>query len=238
MTNTYNIKGFSCSSCKSTIETTLTKHPDISSVIVNIENKTLSFKTNKNFLIEDLQKLLPEKYTLAPYTSSLDKETVSENQTKLKQLYPLFLIFGYIVFGTFFLNRVNLEFKEVMLDFMGLFYIVFSFFKFLDYKGFPSSFKRYDPLAKVVPVYGYIYPFLELALGIFFLMRVFIFPSLIITIIILDITTIGVVKSLVSKREIRCACLGTSLKLPMTLATLIENSIMIFMALWMLLKHF
>jgi hypothetical protein len=37
---------------------------------------------------------------------------------------------------------------------MGLFYIVFSFFKFLDLKGFSVSFRMYDPLAKALPVYA------------------------------------------------------------------------------------
>ncbi|MGB2233822.1 MAG: MauE/DoxX family redox-associated membrane protein, partial [Flavobacteriaceae bacterium] len=49
------------------------------------------------------------------------------------------------------------------------------------------------------------------------------------------ITTIGVVKVLLSKKEIECACLGSVLKLPMTEATLIENALMIAMAIWMLL---
>jgi hypothetical protein len=39
---------------------------------------------------------------------------------------------------------------------------------------------------------------------------------------------------LMDKKSIRCACLGTALKLPMTEATLIENSIMIAMAALML----
>jgi hypothetical protein len=119
---------------------------------------------------------------------------------------------------------------------MGLFYIVFSFFKFLDYKGFPESFKMYDPLAKKLPAYGWVYPFLELALGLLFLTRTEIPSALIITLIILGITTIGVTKALLSKSTIQCACLGTALKLPMTKATFIENSIMIVMAISMLIK--
>ena len=43
--------------------------------------------------------------------------------------------------------------------FMGLFYIVFSFFKFLDYTSFPSSFRQYDPITKRLPFYGWVYPF-------------------------------------------------------------------------------
>jgi hypothetical protein len=125
-----------------------------------------------------------------------------------------------------------------MLDFMGLFYIVFSFFKMLDLKGFPESFRMYDPLAKRVPFYGKVYPFIETALGLMFLMRFEINVALIITLIVLGITTIGVTKTLLDKKSIRCACLGTALKLPMTEATFIENAIMIVMAILMLLNIF
>jgi hypothetical protein len=121
---------------------------------------------------------------------------------------------------------------------MGLFYIVFSFFKFLDLRGFPESFRMYDPLAKVLPSYGWIYPFIELALGLMFLLRIQITTALIITILILGLTTIGVTKTLLDKKSIRCACLGTALKLPMTEATFIENFIMLIMAVTMLIQQF
>ena len=125
-----------------------------------------------------------------------------------------------------------------MLDFMGLFYIVFSFFKMLDLKGFPDSFRMYDPLAKRIPIYGWIYPFIETALGLMFLMRFELNIALIITLVVLGITTIGVTKTLLDKKSIRCACLGTALNLPMTEATFIENAIMIVMAILMLLNKF
>ena len=41
----------------------------------------------------------------------------------------------------------------------------------LDLKGFPESFRMYDPLAKRVPFYGKVYPFIETALGLMFLLR-------------------------------------------------------------------
>jgi len=123
-----------------------------------------------------------------------------------------------------------------MLDFMGLFYIVFSFFKMLDLRGFSESFRIYDPLANQVPTYGKVYPFIETALGIMFLLRYQIKIALIITIVVLSLTTIGVIKTLLDKKSIRCACLGTALKLPMTEATFIENAIMITMAVLMLVN--
>jgi hypothetical protein len=115
-----------------------------------------------------------------------------------------------------------------------MFYIVFSFFKMLDLNGFPESFRMYDPLAKVLPIYGWLYPFLETALGLMFLMRFEIEIALIATLVILGITTLGVTKTLLDKKSIQCACLGTALKLPMTEATFIENAIMIVMAIFML----
>jgi hypothetical protein len=88
----------------------------------------------------------------------------------------------------------------------------------------------------VLPVYAWIYPFIELELGLLFLMRIKITLALIATLFILGFTTIGVAKTLLNKKQIRCACLGTALKLPMTEATFIENSIMLVMAVVMLFK--
>ena len=93
----------------------------------------------------------------------------------------------------------------------------------------------YDPLAKKMPAYGWVYPFIETALGLMFLMRFEVKIALIVTLVVLGITTIGVTKTLLDKKSIRCACLGTALKLPMTEATFIENAIMIVMAVLMLL---
>ena len=109
--------------------------------------------------------------------------------------------------------------------------------KILDLKGFPDSFKMYDPLAKVIPIYGFLYPFIETVLGVLFLMRIQIIFTLIVCLIILVITTIGVTITLLSKKSIQCACLGTHLKLPMTEATLLENTIMIFMSIFMLFNY-
>jgi len=46
---------------------------------------------------------------------------------------------------------------------------------------------------------------------------------------------IGVSKSVIQKSMIQCACLGTVFNLPMSYITIIENGIMLSMALFMLL---
>ena len=194
---------------------------------------------DKHLAAEVLQNALPEKFTVSEKEgehelTSTNAPEVSQEKSKLQQLKPLLLILLYISAAGVLLHYKDWSWSEFMLDFMGLFYIVFAFFKMLDLKGFPESFKMYDPLAKRLPIYGWMYPFIETALGLMFLMRFEVDIALIMTLVVLGITTIGVTKTLMDKKSIRCACLGTALKLPMTEATLIENSIMIAMAALML----
>lgn len=252
MEHTYTISGMTCNGCRTDVEKRLQAIPDVQKATVTLENDQAVISMNSHISIETFQKALPEKYHIQEkknvFDNSAFKERSSEEvyteqsritkavskKSKLEQLKPLFLILGYITVATILLNYQRESWDEAMLDFMGMFYIVFSFFKMLDLKGFPESFRMYDPLAKVLPIYGWLYPFLETALGLMFLIRFEIEIALIATLVILGITTIGVTKTLLDKKSIQCACLGTALKLPMTEATFIENAIMIVMAILML----
>ena len=240
MTHTYTVTGMTCNGCKASVEKALQAIDHVTNVSVDLENAEATLTMSKHISTQQLQDALSSKYTIQAKTQTKNvfasATSLEEEKPLVKQLFPLFLIFGYIIAASFLLNFKPFNLSNFMLDFMGLFYIVFSFFKFLDLKGFPESFKMYDPLAKAIPAYGWIYPFIELALGLLFLMRIQIPLALLITLVILGITTIGVTKSLLDKKTIQCACLGTALKLPMTKATFIENSIMIVMAIVMLIK--
>ena len=245
MKHTYKITGMTCGSCKSSVEKSLRNIDEVSDVEVNLENQEATITMNSHIKVTELQKSLASKYTITQkevknvFTSTQSSSfEIEEEKSKLQQLKPLLLIIFYIATASILLHYKGWSWSAFMLDFMGLFYIVFSFFKMLDLKGFPESFRMYDPLAKRAPFYGKVYPFIETALGLMFLMRFEINVALIITLIVLGITTIGVTKTLLDKKSIRCACLGTALKLPMTEATFIENAIMIVMAILMLLNIF
>lgn len=242
MKHTYTVTGMTCNGCRNSVETKLATLTHVTNVSVNLEEEIAVIESSKTISIEVLQKVLPEKFTISKAkkaTNITPKSNDAEVQkSELQQLKPLFLIFTYILLIAIGLHYKNWNWSGFMLDFMGIFYIVFSFFKVLDLKGFPESFKMYDPLAKKVSAYAVIYPFIEIALGLLFLFRIQIPLALVLTILILGITTIGVTQSLLSKRAIQCACLGTALKLPMTKATFIENTIMIVMAVIMLTKQF
>lgn len=243
MKHTYHIQGMTCEGCKASVEKSLTALENVTKVSVNLEKEEAEIMMSSHIPTEDLQKALSKKYTITEkatqniFAAAQSMEMAQESpKSKLQQLKPLLLIIFYILSASILLHYKNWSWAAFMLDFMGLFYIVFSFFKMLDLKGFPESFSMYDPLAKRVPIYGKVYPFIETALGLMFLLRFEIQIALIITLIVLGITTIGVTKTLLDKKAIRCACLGTALKLPMTEATFIENAIMIVMAILMLIN--
>ena len=222
-----HIEGMTCQGCASSVEKAISQLPSVKSVSANPKTGVVAVLQQSPVHPDDIKAVLPPKYALV--------DNPSTAPSKARQLFPLGLIFLFLIGGTTIIHYPIFERQAVLLDFMGLFFVVFSFFKFLDLKGFQQSFRRYDPLAKFLPFYGWVYPFVELTLGVLFLMQWEVQLALWMTLGILSITTLGVVKVLLSKQQIQCACLGSVLNLPMTEATLIENAVMIGMAGWMLL---
>ena len=228
MKSIFKISGMTCNGCKLSVEDKLSSLDGVDKAYVDLTKGEAIVHSKSPISFSLISDSLPPKYKVTRTANSQNNETIKVS--KIKQLKPLFIILAYISITSLFLNYKNWDSTSTMLDFMGLFYIVFSFFKILDIKGFSISFRMYDPLAKKVPFYGIIYPFVEILLGIMLLTRIKIELALILTIIVLSITSIGVTQTLLNKKSISCACLGTTLKLPMTEATFIENALMIIMA--------
>lgn len=234
MKHTYTLNGMTCQGCVATITESLLQLEGVEAVELRLERSEATLSLKYTVPLEQLQAALPSKYRIQEQNKAEVEPATATQKSKWVQLRPLFLIFGYLFAASFLLHYPNGNTRAAMLDFMGFFYLVFSFFKLLDVKGFSGSFRMYDPLAKVVPAYGWVYPFLELGLGMLLLLRVALPLALVTTVVVLGITTVGVTQTLLDKRSIRCACLGTALSLPMTEATFIENVIMLGMALWVL----
>jgi len=125
--------------------------------------------------------------------------------------------------------------NQFMLVLMGLFFLIFSFFKVIHLVKFEKSFSRYDPIAKTIPGYGYLYPFLEITLGLLYLLNTQINIAAIMTIIILGATTIGVMRKLREGEIIECACLGVVFGIPLSTVTIFENLAMITMAVLLII---
>ena len=232
----YKISGMTCSSCVATVTKAIESIRNVKNVTVSLDPGLAVVESNEDVSIDVIHSVLPDKFSVKPFKYYEDVNT-DDKESFLAKLFPLILILSYISLTSIIIN-FGRSLDDLMIDFMGIFFIVFSFFKFLDYKSFPNSFAMYDPLAKALPLYGWIYPFIETILGLMFLFRFQLFTSIIITILLLSITTYGVVNVLKNKQTIQCACLGTAIKLPMTIATLIENGIMIIMGLISILRMY
>lgn len=147
----------------------------------------------------------------------------------LKKYKVILILFGYL--GAASLLYFIITDKSPMAFLMGLFFITFSFFKVIHLPEFRTSFSRYDVIAKKVPYYGGVYPFIEIILGVLFLTNTHIFYASIVTIIILVSTNIGVVLALRKGQILECACLGVVFNLPLSNITVFENTVMILMAI-------
>jgi hypothetical protein len=152
--------------------------------------------------------------------------------------YPLVLILFYLL-GASGLAEVALggfDWMRAMRHFMAGFFLVFSFFKLLDVPSFAMSYSSYDIVARRWLGYGYLYPFLELGLGAAYLANVSPVATNLATIVVMGVSTVGVLQSVLANRKIQCACLGTVFNLPMSSVTLIEDGLMIGMAIAMLVS--
>lgn len=238
MEHTYQIEGMTCSSCLAKVENALES-------VDGIEVKSITLDPPKTDIImkkghvstEKLNEILKGagNYSVKEVNGAghhaVSNSSVSQD-SGIVTYKPLIIILAYLL-GFVLLSQVTADewnWNDLMSKFMGGFFIVFSFFKMLNVKGFAYSYSSYDIIAKKWIGYGFIYPFIELGLGIAYLAEINMLFTNWITLIVMGISTIGVLQSVMRKSKIQCACLGTVFNLPMSTVTLVEDALMVIMA--------
>lgn len=113
--------------------------------------------------------------------------------------------------------------------------VILAMLKLQDLDRFATMFLGYDLLARRWVPYAAIYPFLEFTAGVLMTARALNWLSIPIALFIGSIGAGSVFYAVyVQKRDIKCACVGGSSKVPLGFVSLSENLAMIAMALWML----
>ncbi|MFT7237796.1 MAG: copper chaperone CopZ [Cyclobacteriaceae bacterium] len=249
METKYAISGMTCDGCVSSVKNILETTSGIEEAKVQLAYPQAIINSEEAIDLAEINQLLRKKgnYTISKKPTRQDLPPMpgikrKKTDTMLPEISfntykPLIIIVAFIA-GVSLL--VQYPFQTInsnlwMRHFMAGFFLVFSFFKLLNISGFASSYKMYDIIAVKFPAWGYIYPFVELGLGIAYLINFN--PTLTnwLTIIILGISSIGVIESNINKRKIKCACLGDVFNLPMSTVTIIEDLTMVAMAVLMLL---
>lgn len=229
MTHTYNITGMTCQSCEATIKNSLLAIPHITDVEVSKEKQTATISMDKHIALSTLKGAINGKYSI---TALQHNEREEQAKSWLATYKPILLIFFYITTIALIttVQQGVFNWMHAMNIFMAAFFLTFSFFKMLDLKGFAASYSMYDIVAAKISSWGYIYAFIELALGIAYATGVMPLLTNIVTLIVMGISIIGVLKSVLNKRTIKCACLGAVFNLPMSTVTIVEDGMMIAMS--------
>jgi cation transport ATPase len=235
MTHTYKLTGMTCTSCEAKVKSALLMVENVTNVEVSKDINSATITMEKHIALDKFQKALDTKYQIS---ATHHNETAEQTKFWFETYKPILLIFFYISLVTVLiqLKNENFNWMQAMQYFMAGFFLVFSFFKLLNLKGFAESYVMYDVLAKRIPVWAYIYAFVELGLGIAYLINFNPFITNSITFIVMSISIVGVLQSVLNKKKIQCACLGAVFNLPMSTVTIIEDALMIAMSALMILK--
>lgn len=238
-----SIKGMHCNSCVNKVENALRPFAEDVSVslvppVANLKNLSAPI-TQINKALSEIGDYKVTRLTTDKATEKATNTTSHQEDTKswFTTYQPLLLIIGYILVTSLAINLSQQTFdaERWMMHFMAGFFLVFSFFKMLNIRAFASSYAMYDLLAMRCKAYGFIYPFIELALGLAYLLAFKPQITNIVTVIVMGFSSLGVIRSVMNKQKIRCACLGTVFELPMSTITIVEDLLMAGMAAWMLI---
>lgn len=233
MTHTYQVSGMTCTSCEAKVKSALLSVDQITAVEVSKEKNEAVISMDQHVRLSDLQNALDPKY----HISAAGHHELAEQTRSWFQTYkPILLISVYLLGIASLIQLKDGQFDPMqwMQHFMAGFFLVFSFFKLLNLKGFAESYVMYDIVAKYVPAWAYIYAFVELGLGIAYVVNFNPFLTNCVTLVVMSISIIGVLQTVLNKKKIQCACLGAVFNLPMSTVTIIEDGLMIAMSAWML----
>jgi copper chaperone CopZ len=256
MTHEYAIEGMHCQSCVNRVGTALRGVAGVTAADVSLTPPRARVEMSRHVPTDELARAVKAAgdYGLGdldhhngrgghastatlPVIDAPPRATGSGTDAAPREsLYPLFLIVGYIAGAVALIAWVQqpASMTTPMRHFMAGFFLVFSFFKLLDLRGFVDAYRSYDIVAQSVPQWAWAYPFVELALGVAYLVNFEPRFTNGATLAVMLVGAVGVLRALLDKRQIRCACLGTALNLPMTKVTLVEDLGMAAMAAAML----
>jgi len=231
--NTYYIEGMTCDGCVQTIKSKLELEKKIINAEISLSSSSLLLISSKKYRLEELNEIIG---SVGNYKIGIRKDNSSNFSFKITNYFitykPILISLSFVVLLSIisFLN-FDTSISNLFRFFMGYFFIIFSFLKLQNLKAFATSFSNYDPITQRFFRFGIFYPFIELFLGIFFLLGYFLLFSNILTVIILTPQTFGVYKKIRKKELVKCACLGSSFDVPLSYLTIIENLLMCIMAI-------
>jgi copper chaperone CopZ len=226
------IEGMHCGGCVSKVKRILGSIPGVDGANVSLPNIAVIDVTTK--------------LSLPTIEAALKKEGSYEVREggpsvfeRIRTFLPLICMFlAVVVWATVLSFPLGHHWThDWMRHFMGGFFLLFGALKVSNLKNFAVMYKGYDLLAARAPVWGYVYPFVELSLGVLYTLDVYGTGTNIVTAVLMTFGAIGIVRKLQRGGDQTCACLGGFFSVPLTWVTVAENMLMAVMAVYMLFLH-
>ena len=96
------IKGMTCQNCRKGVMEQMSALSGVFTVEVSLETGKAVIEAENQIPLDKIKEQLGTKYTVTK--APLESQAPTTQDSKLKALFPLFLIFGYLVVATFYLN--------------------------------------------------------------------------------------------------------------------------------------
>ena len=159
----------------------------------------------------------------------------SPNASSYVPVLATFAIAGLLTLAVNWLTVLPLLSSVTAERFIAIAMVLLAMLKLQDVDRFATMFLNYDLLARRLPPYGLLYPFLELGAGLLMLTRLLDWLAIPVALFIGGVGALSIFKAVyIDKRELKCACVGGSSTVPLGFVSLTENLMMIAMAVWML----
>ena len=232
------IDWITCNSCVVKLTALFRDSLWVENVLIRKDTGKVSYEHVEELSDHKIEEVIEwTKYSL----KKVEPVSVPQESFSLRVYTPLFTLFwdtssSYVSHENYLLESLSLWDLCVIL--WHDFFLAFSYFKMINLKEFAMSYSMYDILAKKWKPWWYVYAFIELWLGISYLLNSVPLITNIITFVVMSISIIGVIQSVLNKKQIKCACLGAVFNLPMSTITILEDALMIVMSgamiLWLL----
>jgi glutaredoxin len=162
------------------------------------------------------------------------KKVQDPKEKNYRPVIVLFILTALMALAASFSISGTVFITKTLIWFISFSMVVLALLKLQNVEKFSIMFLNYDLLARQWVPYSYIYPFAEAFAGVLMIAGVFRWISVPIAFFIGCIGAISVVKAVyIDKRDLKCACVGGDSNVPLGLISLIENIMMMAMAIIM-----
>ena len=143
----------------------------------------------------------------------------------------LIVVLAFITFSSWLLSMWHgLTLMTYLESFMGIFFIVFALFKYMNLDEFAHGIRDYVGLENIDLKVAKQYPAVQTGLGILYVLGV---TSIVLDVVVLlwsSYSALVVYRTIKQKKKVHCMCLGNVIKLPLSTTSFVEDFGMAAMA--------